>query len=324
MAIPDVPMPPLPQAKLPGNRQHKTSAAAVASLILGLFSCGFSCLTGIPAIVCGAIGLTNIRKSRQAAFGPALSGEGLAVAGLVLGALGTLVAPVLVGLLLPAVQSAREAARRSSCANNCRQIVLGMLNAESVTQKIPVAIIDEQGRPLLSWRVAILPYVGESALYEQFHLDEPWDSEHNRDLIRLMPPVYACPSTPGPQEEGNTTYLAAAGKGMALGEPGISPVRHGKSRVAGVSGGSFVDGFSKTILVVEVAPEDAVPWTKPSDFDCPPAKAHDLLFRGAAHAGGIHMAIFADGHISQVTSDMDSRVLSALFTRAGGENVSLD
>lgn len=323
MVMPEVPMPPLPEVS-PASRPHKTSSLAVASLVLGMFSCALSCLAGIPAIICGAIGLTSIRKSRQADFGPVLSGEGFAVTGLVLGGLGTLIAPVLVGLLLPAVQAAREAARRTACTNNCRQISVAMLTAESATQQIPAAIVDERGRPLLSWRVAILPYIEEQALYAEFHLDEPWDSEHNRALIPRMPQVYLCPSTPTAREEGVTTYLAAAGRGMALDAPAVPPGQNRRPKVAGVRLEGLTDGTANTILVVEVPPEDAVPWTKPVDFDCAPAAAHDLLFGGAAHAGGIHMAAFADGHIRAITSDVEPQTLSALLTRAGAEQVSLD
>jgi hypothetical protein len=93
------------------------------------------------------------------------------------------------GLLLPAVQKVREAASRSQSQNNLKQLAISMHNYNDVYGgKLPAhAIYSKDGRtPLLSWRVAILPYMEQDHLYKQFHLDEPWDSEHNKKLIPLM------------------------------------------------------------------------------------------------------------------------------------------
>jgi hypothetical protein len=88
---------------------------------------------------------------------------------------------ILVALLLPAVQAAREAARRTQSTNNLKQLILGLLNYESANGHFPPhASYSPDGKPLLSWRVHILPYLEEQALYSQFRLDEPWDSEHNQ------------------------------------------------------------------------------------------------------------------------------------------------
>ena len=102
--------------------------------------------------------------------------------------------PVLIALLLPAVQSAREAAQRAECVNNIKQIMLAMLNFESANNAFPRDITGKNGKPLLSWRVAILPYVEQGRLFDKFKLDEPWDSPHNKELLKYMPPVYQCPS----------------------------------------------------------------------------------------------------------------------------------
>ena len=104
---------------------------------------------------------------------------------------------VLVGLLLPAVQAAREAARRNMSMNNMKQIMLAMHNYHDANGNLPPAFsTDDAGNALLSWRVLILPYLEEQALYDQFHLDESWNSEHNKTLISKMPEVYAEPSAP--------------------------------------------------------------------------------------------------------------------------------
>jgi len=320
--------PPLPRGPSAGsidtNRSVKTSGLAIASLVLGVLSCGLSLLTGIPAIVCGAIGLNQIAKSKKPGPDPILTGQGLAVTGLVLGGMSLLVTPVLIGLLLPAGQSAREAARRTSCSFNMRGLIQGLLIAESVHRSIPTAIVDKDGRPLLSWRVAILPYIDEQALYQQFHLNEPWDSEHNRKLIPQMPAIFLCPSTPLALTDGKTTYQAATGPGTAFGDakPLSRPAQG--ARLAGVTA-AFPDGLSKTIVLLEMAPGDAVPWTKPEDFGSPPNQAAMRLFSGTAHAGGIHMVAFGDSSVRQITADVDPAVVAALLTKAGSElNVWLD
>ena len=75
---------------------------------------------------------------------------------------------------------------------------------------------NESGKPLLSWRVHILPYLEAGHLYEQFHLDEPWDSEHNRQLIAKMPTSYLDPSSPKyTAEMGHTHYLGIKGENAA-------------------------------------------------------------------------------------------------------------
>src|SRR5438477_2970944 len=102
---------------------------------------------------------------------------------------------VLIALLLPAVQSAREAARRAQCVHNLKQIGLAMHNYRSANDAFPMpAITDKNGKPLLSWRVAILPFIEQGELYNKFHTDEPWDSPHNKALLKEMPPTYLCPS----------------------------------------------------------------------------------------------------------------------------------
>src|SRR5262249_19251820 len=93
------------------------------------------------------------------------------------------------------IRQAREAARRSQCTNNLKQIGLAMHDYHRAHGTFPPAYsTSPDGKPLLSWRVHILPFLGQKALYDEFHKDEPWDSEHNKTLISRMPAVYTCPS----------------------------------------------------------------------------------------------------------------------------------
>jgi prepilin-type processing-associated H-X9-DG protein len=218
-------------------------------------------------------------------------------------------APVLIALLLPAVQAAREAARRAQCVNNLKQVGLAMHMYADANDGFPAAAItDKKGKPLLSWRVAILPYLEQRPLYEKFKLDEPWDSPHNRELIKYMPTIYACPSRPLTPGERTTTYRVFLGKG-SLFETGRP------TRIADVT-----DGTSNTLMVVEA--KEAVPWTKPEGlpFEDP---AVPLFGTGSNHSGGFNV-VMADGSVRFIKMTINPQTLRALITRSGGEVVQPD
>ena len=211
---------------------------------------------------------------------------------------------VLVGLLLPAVSSAREAARRVSSMNNLKQIGLAMHNLHDVYRKFPGDILAADGTPLLSWRVAILPFIEQSQLYEQFKKDEPWDSPHNLQLLEQMPNTL---EHPGMQvDPGLTVYQRPVGKQFIM---------------EGHEGTSFreiIDGTSNTIMVVESPAELAVPWTKPSDLDVDVENLIGTIFGWDRE--GLN-ALFADGSVRYLASTIDLEILKALLTRNGGEVV---
>jgi type II secretory pathway pseudopilin PulG len=215
---------------------------------------------------------------------------------------------ILVALLLPAVQAAREAARRSQSMNNLKQLMLALHNNHDVRKRFPAhASYDAEGKPLLSWRVHILPFLEAGELYKQFHLDEPWDSPHNKQLIDFMPDVFANPNLVG--EAGKTNYLAVVGSECVF-----------NGTAMGMSFRSITDGTSKTILLVEADADRAVTWTKPDDWQ------YDAN-NPAAGLGGIRpggwLAAFADGSVQFISNDVDRETLKALFTRAGQEVVEV-
>jgi hypothetical protein len=84
----------------------------------------------------------------------------------------------------------------------------------------PAVVTDKTGRPLYSWRVLLLPFLHEESLFNQFHLDEPWDSEHNKTLIEKMPAVYRSPYERGSGRPGFTFYQVFVGPGTAFERPG--------------------------------------------------------------------------------------------------------
>ena len=210
-------------------------------------------------------------------------------------------------LLLPAVQQAREAARRSQAKNNLKQIGLAMHNFHDSHRAFPPAAnVDKKDKKLLSWRVHILPFIDQNALYQQFHLDEPWDSEHNKQFIKQIPGVYVQPTHADLAKEGKTVYLVPTGKGMAFeGNEGMS-IRN------------FLDGTSNTILAVEAHRDAAVIWTKPEELAVD--LKNPLKNLKSALAGGFHV-LMCDGTVRFISDNIDVNTLKALFTRGDGEAV---
>jgi hypothetical protein len=166
------------------------------------------------------------------------------------------------------------------------------------------AICDDDGKPLLSWRVRMLPYLGEQDLHAQFKLDEPWDSEHNKKLVEKMPKIFASPGD-AVAKPGMTRYLVPTGKGTIFPQPDKA------TRLAVVS-----DGLLKTILIVEAEAAKAVPWTKPEDLPVNLDKPHEGL-KNARPTG--FTAAFADGSVRLIPADVAAKVLAAAFTRSGDE-----
>jgi hypothetical protein len=221
-------------------------------------------------------------------------------------------APVAVALLLPAVQAAREAARRMEGSNNLKQIALAMHNFHDTYKAMPAGYsADDDGKALLSWRVHILPFIEEAALYDQFHLDEPWDSPHNKELIAQMPEIYSAPGSSA--EPGMTNYLGIGGADGFF-------VRPMNGEKFGVRFADITDGTSNTIMTVEAPDESAVIWTKPGDF----APNQEEPTRGllGLRPGGFQVAL-GDGSVRFIAAAIDSNLLKGLFTKAGGEVVRL-
>ena len=207
---------------------------------------------------------------------------------------------ILVGMMLPAVQQVRHAARRAQSMNNVRQLVLASLNYESAYGSFPPSYtkgLDET--KLLSWRVHILPYLEEQELYEQFHLDEPWDSEHNLALVEQMPDAFVNPAVN--LEPGETTYLGVSGKDGAFMVP--TQAFEGQAIPTGVTFAEIRDGTSNTVAIVDVNEENSVIWTKPSDFD--PDNLDDVFEPlSGTWLGGIVQFGMCDGSAHTTNSDL--------------------
>ena len=180
---------------------------------------------------------------------------------------------------------------------------MALLRYEDEHGSLPPAIVHgKDGQPLYSWRVLLLPYVEEDELYAQFHLDEPWDSEHNLPLLSRMPHTYKAPWTREVDVPPHHTVVH-----VFVG-PGTPFESNQKIRLK-----DFKDGRSNTLLFVEAG--KPVPWTKPEELTFDPKHPIQLqgLFRNGFRAG------MADGGRRYVARDTASAFLRKAITHSGGE-----
>jgi len=231
---------------------------------------------------------------------------------------------IFLGLLLTVfVADRRVSSRRDSCLNNMRQLTLALLGYAAEHGSFPPAYVaDETGRPMHSWRILILPYVGRPDLYDKYDFDEPWDGPNNRKLADQMPLIYRCPAQHNPQSPNATAYVAIVGPNTMW--PGSKP-----RRLKTVS-----DERSDTLMLVELK-DSNINWMEPRDFTI-----EELLKRNAAgeHSASpcIHYTetrffhqcgwngAFADGHAQFLDHFISRQTLRALATVDGGEEVSAE
>jgi Protein of unknown function (DUF1559) len=218
-------------------------------------------------------------------------------------------------LVADAVKQLKEKAPLDNALNNYKQVGLGLHNFESATLALPVHAIGANGVPvkgpndkaLLSWRVAILPYIEQDNLYRQFKLDEPWDSENNKKLIPMMPKIYA-PATKPPAKEGYTHMQMLIG-------PGGTPLG---TKLVGI-----LDGTSNTLAVVEAA--EPVIWTKPDDLVVPfKYNAGELRKKFGGEFPNMFPVLFWDGSTRFMSGNVSEKTLSLLCFPSDGQVIPQD
>jgi uncharacterized protein (TIGR03067 family) len=209
-----------------------------------------------------------------------------------------------------AIDKVRAAAAHAQTANNLKQIGLAMHNYHSVYKALPLhAIYSQDGtKPLLSWRVAILPFIEQQPLYQEFKLDEPWDSPHNKKLIAKMPPIYA-PVGPPNAKPGLTPYQVFTGPDTLF------------NRTTKMTLEDIGDGTSNTLLVIEA--KEPVIWTKPDDLPLPKDKKDKMPAVGGMFKNGM-LVLFCDGSVQFLRRDLAPDVLRALVTPNGKEEIDLE
>lgn len=206
----------------------------------------------------------------------------------------------------PPLPNEDHAKARAQSVDNLKVLGIALTGfVHSHGGRFPAPAIRLGGKPLLSWRVALLPFL-DARLYRRFHLDEPWDGPHNKPLLKEMPPEYApvVGDNPAPH---STYYQAFVGPGTLFdGEQG--------TRAADVT-----DGVGFTLMVVEAA--EPVPWTKPADIVYSPSRPLPRL--GGQFADGFYVA-FADGSARFLSHKVAPATLRALIERGDGEPVTFD
>jgi prepilin-type processing-associated H-X9-DG protein len=209
-------------------------------------------------------------------------------------------------------QGAQQAAQRAYCTNSLKQIGIAMHNYHDTYRRFPAAVItDDEGQPMHSWRVALLPFLEASPTYEQYDFSEPWDGPNNGSLLPNRPGPFVCPSDFG-VGPFDTSYVMIVGEGTLGGEPNEE-----------VKMRDITDGTSNTILAIEVG-GSGIPWMEPRDMTVEEAFTYitDPMATGQQHPhpGGVNV-VLADGSVRFISSAIDPQMLRRLLTRNDGEPV---
>ncbi len=217
-------------------------------------------------------------------------------------------------LILPAIEAARGASRRMRSLQNTKQILLALHEYHDTHGHLPpVAITADDGTPLLSWRVALLPFLGHDDLYQQFKRDEPWSSDHNSKLLNRIPDVFLEPDVrlSEARQRGLTAYHIPVGE-RALFQP-----------TGTTSFSEVTDGLRSTAMLLVGNEYSLMAWTAPGN---PPTDDSDnvwtYFFSVRPGFEGLILGM-ADGSVRMLSlDDLASDLIEALLTRAGGESLS--
>ncbi len=234
-----------------------------------------------------------------------------------LGAVSAAIAVIglVVVFLFPAFGVARNMANSHRCDHNLKQIGLALQAYEAEHGELPPAFVpDADGKPMHSWRVLLLPYLGEHGTYSNYDFSEPWDSPNNQKLATQMPRVFACPADPDAQGLGESNYMVVVGPATLF--PGS------EARATADVG----DDLASTLVVVEV-PIYGINWLAPEDlsvkrmqFSINGGFGQEL---GSYHAGGAH-ALMADGEVRFLSDVMPPDFVEGMTTINGNELIPWD
>jgi prepilin-type N-terminal cleavage/methylation domain-containing protein/prepilin-type processing-associated H-X9-DG protein len=265
---------------------------------------------------------------------------------------------MLVGLLLPAVQQAREASRRTQCQNNLRQIGVALLNYEQQHREFPIGLIgywpttpagEPQKQQLLSWNVQLLPFVEQQALWQEFHFELAAYESPNRELGATLIPTFLCPSTiedrlfstatlwrsmaftdyggmygvegPGRDDPDFGNADAPIPPRQTLNEASLGVMLYDEP----VTLREITDGTAHTVSVAEILVRriNSLEWVNGHNIfaqrqSLPVNSSEGSEEIGSPHPGGA-LAAFCDGHVAFLHDETEQAVLNALLTRSGGE-----
>ncbi len=248
---------------------------------------------------------------------------------------------ILVGLLLPAVQMAREAARRTQCQNNLRQLGIGLAGYEATRGTFPIGCIGCKANPKyqIAWNVHLLPLIEYQATWEAFRFDLPYWDTVNRQACGTLIPTFLCPSAPRENQNDSfgfafTDYCGMYGVG-GVGRDAVdlnSPhwlndaslgtmVYEVPTRASAVT-----DGLAHTVLIAERAgSEHESRWADGKNcFDqeqntgINQSDDNEIYSKHPGTAG----VVYCDGHVQFLSESIEQPVLIAILTKAGGEVVN--
>jgi Protein of unknown function (DUF1559) len=218
----------------------------------------------------------------------------------------------LVWLLLPSVGS-RGPSPRNECMNNQHAIALALASYEVAKGCLPPAFIaDDRGRPMHSWRVLLLPFLDQRALYDEYDFSEPWNGPHNRKLHDRVVECFACPRDEQ-AVPGQTSYVAVVGAETAWPAPkSTKPI-------------DITDGKADTLLIVEVC-NSGIHWMEPRDLDFATMSFQVNSSPGkgiSSHHAGCAVVTYADGRSTVVQDFAEPKRIKAALTVAGDEGLPL-
>jgi len=231
---------------------------------------------------------------------------------LAMGGCAILIIPCLIALLLPAVQQAREAARRTQARNHMKQMALAMHNFHDTYQYFPPKNIEGETQPgeqVQSWMTDMLPYMDQYPLHQQIQYSLAWDDPGNKLPMGTVIPSYINPSEPTTPIDANGYAVAHfAANSHVVSESHHMPIRE------------ITDGTSNTILAGTVN-DGFKPWGDPTNHRDPSLGAigGPQAF-GSPHAG-IIMVVLADGSVRAISNNIDPEVLRLLGDPADGQPV---
>ena len=229
-------------------------------------------------------------------------------------------------LLQTGLGEVQQSEMRKRTVVHFKQIGIAFHNYHDVYNTFPAAAsYSPEGKPLLSWRVHILPFLDQAPLYKEFHLDEPWDSEHNRKLIERMPKTYRSRNW-SPDEPTKTCLVGVTSDpDRAVAAPGGGAGAPVKDRLGtmfqgrdGIKLQQVTDGTSNTILIVETDPEHAVVWTKPDDL---PYDAGQPVKGFGFDENGVVPMLFCDGSVRMLKESLEAETWQRLMLRNDGNPV---
>lgn len=238
---------------------------------------------------------------------------------------------ILIALLLPAVQAARESARKAGCANNLRQIGVGLLNYHNSYGTFPTGCIEHRsfvrGGRQLAWSALLLPFLEQKSVYDLLDLSKAFDSPANADAAARVLAVYLCPSNP--RDSMHMDGRAVCDYGGIYGERLVTNALLPNGTMLyddPVSIEDITDGTSTTLIVAEDGKSQDMQWINGLNvfeqaYPINRAPSGENEIRSMHVGGGAH-GLFCDGSVHFLPETIEIEVLAALCTRSQGEIVS--